>query len=144
MRSFLISFVLAAFFYSGTAKAAAPLNDELQNATTITNISAFCSADAAFNNLEATSSSITIPRQWPSIGKDVWFKFTATKYDVNISVAGLVNASTTNTLINPLVALYSFETTNNTLGEMVGTSFRSNNVTSLYKGALVIGQVYLI
>ncbi|RDC54485.1 PKD domain-containing protein [Pedobacter chinensis] len=138
--------LLFLFFYgiSYGANFAPPVNDELIDAINISNTSAFCSADAAYTNVEATTSTYRSPVGWATVGKDVWFKFTASKYDVNISVSGRVNASSTNTMINPLVALYTFEPGTTGISEMVGTSFTSNNVTSFYKGALTIGQVYYV
>jgi gliding motility-associated-like protein len=135
-----ITFVLILFALNTYAQA--PVNDLIADAISITNPEAFCSADAAFSNINAT---VTDP---PSIfwngsqGKDVWFKFTALKFDLSISVTGRINAASTNTMINPLVALYILN--GNTLGEIPGSSLTSNNVTSLYKGALTIGQVYYI
>jgi len=143
---FLLTLLLVLIFCSGIrANFAPPINDEITNAINIVNTTAFCSNDAAYNNIDATTSTMYgKPMSWAAIGKDVWFKFTASKYDVNISVSGQVNASSTNTMINPLVALYTFEPATTGISEMVGTSFTSNNVTSFYKGALTIGQVYYV
>ncbi|WP_322973917.1 PKD domain-containing protein [Pedobacter sandarakinus] len=127
------------------AKNVPPTNDELPDALNISNTTAFCTEDAAYSNIEATTSTFyNKPLAWNAIGKDVWFKFTATKYDVNISVTGQINTASTNSLVNPLVALYTIDPSNNGISEMIGTSFSSNNVTSLYKGALNLGQVYYI
>ncbi len=143
---FLPLFLLTLLFSFKTwAKSAPPINDEIANAIKITNTTAFCTDDAAYSNLEATqTNTYAKPMGWLATGKDVWFKFTASKYDVNISVTGQVNAASTNTLITPLVALYTFEPNTTGISEMIGTSFTSNNVTSLYKGALTIGQEYYI
>jgi gliding motility-associated-like protein len=122
--------------------AQAPVNDLIDDAITITNPEAFCSADAAFNNIGATVTDNPSLLWNGSNGKDVWFKFTATKFDISISVTGRINQASTNTMINPLVALYIRN--GNGLGEIPGSLLTSNNVTSLYKGALTIGQVYYI
>ncbi|SDC60898.1 PKD domain-containing protein [Pedobacter soli] len=139
LLTFLVSLNLSVF-----GKFAPPVNDELINAINITNTSAYCSGDAEFNNLEATSSNYNKALSWPAVGKDVWFKFTASKFDVNISVTGKINANDANTLVNPLVALYSFDATTGSISELPGTVATSNNVSSLYKGALSVGQVYYV
>lgn len=142
--SSLISFLLVLLSLSAFGKLTPPVNDELINAINITNTSAYCSGDAEFNNLEATPSNYNKGLNWPAIGKDVWFKFTASKFDVNISVSGKINASSTNTLIDPLLALYSYDATTGSISEQPGTQATSNNVISLYKGALTVGQVYYV
>ncbi|WP_316831244.1 PKD domain-containing protein [Pedobacter aquatilis] len=145
MRFLILLLLLLSANIKIWAKFAPPTNDELAGAIKITNTAAFCSNDAEYSNLEATQTlTYNKPLAWPATGKDVWFKFTASKYDVNISVTGQVNAASTNTLINPLVALYTFEPNTSGISEMIGTSFTSNNVTSLYKGALTLGQEYYI
>ncbi|WP_431294057.1 PKD domain-containing protein [Pedobacter sp. P26] len=144
MRYSLISFLLALLNLSAFGKFTPPINDELINAINITNTSAYCSGDAEFNNLEATPSSYNKALNWLAVGKDVWYKFTASKFDVNISVSGNIDANSTNTLIGPLLALYSYDPATNSIAEQPGTQATSNNVISLYKGALTVGQVYYI
>ncbi|WP_231491232.1 PKD domain-containing protein [Pedobacter sp. Leaf170] len=145
MRFLLLSLFMLLCSYQTWAKLAPPANDEIADAIKITNTSAFCTDDATYNNLEATqTTTYAKPMGWLATGKDVWFKFTASKYDVNISVTGKVNAASTNTMVAPLVALYTFEANSTSISEMIGTSFSSNNVTSLYKGSLTIGQEYYI
>jgi len=144
MRFSFVLLILLLTNLVASAKSAPPINDEIAGAINIANTSAFCSADAAFNNLEATASGFAKAINWPSVGKDVWFKFTATKHDVNISVSGQVNAASTNTLINPLVALYLQDPLTSSISEVPSSSTTSSNVTSLYKGGLVLGQIYFI
>jgi gliding motility-associated-like protein len=144
MRYSFISFLLVLLNLAAFGKFAPPLNDELINAINITNTSAYCSADAEFNNLEATASNYNKALNWPSVGKDVWYKFTASKFDVNISVSGKIDANSTNTLIGPLVALYSLDAATGSISEQPGSQATSNNVISLYKGALTVGQVYYV
>lgn len=145
MRLSLTLLLIAIFCAKLWANFAPPTNDELANAINISNTTAFCSAEGAYSNTDATSSSMyNKPTSWIETGKDVWFKFTATKYDVNISVSGQVNATSTNTLVNPLVALYTFETGATGISELIGSSTTSSNVTSFYKGALIPGQIYYV
>jgi len=142
--SSLFFFLLVLLSLSAFGKFTPPVNDELINAINITNTSAYCSGDAEFNNLEATPSNYNKGLNWPAVGKDVWFKFTASKFDVNVSVSGKINANSTNTLINPLVALYAFDAATGSISELSGTLATSNNVNSLYKGALTVGQIYYV
>lgn len=144
MRYSSISFLLVLLNLSVFGRFAPPINDELINAINITNTSAYCSGDAEFNNLEATSSTYNKAINWQAVGKDVWFKFTASKFDVNISVSGKIDANNTNTLIDPLVALYSFDAATGFITEQPGSQATSNNVISLYKGALTVGQIYYV
>lgn len=122
-----------------------PTNDEITGAINISNTDAFCSDDAKYSNIEATTSPQGTPLNWGgTIGKDVWFKFTATKFDVSITVNGKDNPSSTNTLLSPLVALYSFDPATGFISELSATMLSSSNVTSLNKGGLTPGLVYYI
>ena len=141
----VIAFLLILFTLNVSANKAQPINDEKENAINITNLDGFCSADQAYSNIEATSSLYGASGNWNgTIGKDVWFKFTALKFDVAITASGRVNATSPNTLINPLVALYTVDPTSNNFIELPSNMLSSNNVTSLNKGGLTIGQVYYI
>jgi gliding motility-associated-like protein len=131
-------------FVTLRAAAQAPANDLIDNAITITHPEAYCSADAAYTNVNATSVDGPSTIWKNQVGKDVWYKFTATKFDVSITVTGKVNAASTNTMLSPLIALYTRDETTRTIGELPGGLETSNNVSSFYKGALVIGQVYYI
>lgn len=145
MRFLFIFVILNTFYTNVRANIATPSNDEIAGAINLANTTAFCTSDAFYDNFEATTTSTYgKPMGWPATGKDVWFKFTATKYDVNVSITGKVDPNNSNTMIDPLVALYTFETNTTGIIEMIGSSFSSNNVTSLYKGALTLGQVYYI
>ena len=122
-----------------------PVNDELVNAINLSNTDGFCSADQAYNNLEATASPNGTPTNWNgTVGRDVWFKFTALKFDVAITASGRVNAASPNTLVNPLISLYTVDPVTGNFGEVSNTMLSSNNVTSVSKGGLIIGQVYYI
>lgn len=143
MRLLTFLFILIALNVS--AHKDPPINDERTDAINISNTDAFCSLDRAYNNFEATSSPNGSPNNWNgTVGKDVWFKFTALKFDVAITASGKVNAASPNTLVNPLVALYTIDPITGNLGEMFSTMLSSSNVTTLNKGGLTIGQVYYI
>ncbi|MDB5125512.1 MAG: type sorting protein, partial [Mucilaginibacter sp.] len=83
----------------------------------------YCSADQQYNNA--------------NVAKSAWFQFTTTGFDVNITVSG---AGAAGTLTAPQIRLFS------DCGgtELVGSSVSSNNITSLYKGGLIIGNTYYI
>jgi gliding motility-associated-like protein len=137
-----LKLLLLAVFFSGFSivlKAQAPVNDDCSGAITLSTISNFCSANAAYTNVNATAGGLAASQAWPSAGKDVWFKFTAIAFDVNISVTG--NGS--GTLNAPLVALYSTPDCSN-FTELIGSASNGATLTSLYKGGLTIGQTYYI
>ena len=122
-----------------------PVNDELVNAINLTNTDGFCSADQAYNNIEATASPNGTPANWNgTVGRDVWFKFTALKFDVAITASGRVNAASPNTLVNPLVSLYTVDPVSGNFNEVFNTMLSTNNVSSVNKGGLIVGQVYYI
>lgn len=118
-----------------------PINDDIQKATPIFELKNFCTDLGRYNNNEATASGYKKGRFWNSEGKDVWFKFTAIATDVNINVVGK-NSKNTNTLINPLVALYEYN--NNILIEQIGSMSTNDNLTTNYKGGLEIGNIYYV
>ncbi|MFA6276393.1 MAG: PKD domain-containing protein [Pedobacter sp.] len=136
--------LLLFFIISINASAQMPVNDNIANAINIANPNSFCTDDAFYNNINATVVNGSAASWGGNIGKDVWFKFTATKFDVNINIGGRTNGASLNTMLNPLVALYIFDQATNFFTEIPGTMLSSNNVTSLYKGALTIGQIYYI
>lgn len=133
--------LLSVFFLGFTAvlKAQAPANDDCSGAITLSSVTNFCSDNAAYTNVNATPGGLAASQGWPSAGNDVWFKFTAIAFDVNISVTGNGNG----TLNSPLVALYTTTDCSN-FNEMIGSVSNGAAVTTLYKGGLTIGQTYYI
>ncbi|MDQ8051447.1 MAG: gliding motility-associated C-terminal domain-containing protein [Pedobacter sp.] len=123
------------------ANAQAPANDNIQDPRNLTNVIGYCSADAEFSNVNATSSGYAKGTFWTTAGNDVWFKFTAINTDVNISVTGL-SAGSASTLTNPTIAIYTYN--NNVLIEQIGSMVSGNNLTTAYKGGLTIGDEYYI
>jgi len=92
-------------------------------ATPLPVTTAYCSSAAAGSNVNESRAS--------------WFTFVASAYDVNITVSG---AGSGGTLTAPVIQLYS-----DCAGtELVGTGVSENNVTTLYKGGLVIGASYYL
>jgi len=132
--------LLALFFlFAASAKAQAPANDNCSGAITLTTVSNFCSANAAYTNVNATASGLVQSQFWPLAGNDVWFKFTAIAFDVNVSVTG--NGS--GTLNSPLVALYTTQDCSS-FSEIIGSISNGTSVSTLYKGGLTIGQTYYV
>lgn len=120
-------------------KAQIPVNDDCSGAVTLNNVTNFCSDNASYTNVNATASGLPASQFWfPTTagGNDVWFKFTAVAFDVNISVTG-------NTLRSPLIALYTATDCAN-FSEQIGSDVNGTSLTTLYKGALTIGQTYYI
>lgn len=136
---FLITFSMAVL-------AQAPVNDSIQNAIVLTQTSNFCSKDAQYTNVNATLVNAGLPAGWNNQGLDVWFAFTATHSDVNITVTGASTGggSTGGTLRNPLLALYLADATFTSDTDVVATQLKGASVTSLYKGGLTIGKTYYI
>lgn len=109
--------------------AAQQVNDDCAQATVIQNVSNYCSADREFSTSDTKDG-------------DVWFQFTARAFDVNISVSGNLDGSGMmgGTMQVPAVDLYS----GCTGPQIVTSKVSSDNVTSLYKGGLIIGTIYYI
>lgn len=120
-------------------------NDECSTASVLSNIRNYCSADAQFTTVNATESGLPAPSNWPAVGKDIWLKFTAVAYDINITVSGNVTGggSTGGTLQSPLVALYSTPDCQN-FSTLIGNMSSTNNAATFYKGGLTIGGEYYI
>ncbi|MES2446055.1 MAG: PKD domain-containing protein [Bacteroidota bacterium] len=143
MRLLTLFFLLVVF--KANAHKAAPTNDELINAINISATDGTCSTDQAYGNIEATTSTTGVPLNWNgAIGKDVWFKFTATKFDVAITVNGRVDGASLNTMLNPLVSIYTNDPLLGGFVELSNVMVSSSNVTSINKGGLTVGQVYYI
>ena len=123
----IVSVIILLFFYQ--LCLAQPSNDNCEQATVILNVSNYCSADKEFSTENA-------------LGGDVWFQFTARAFDVNVSVSGNTDGTGNmgGTLQNPEVELYLECNT----AQIVTSQVSSDNVTSLYKGGLIIGKIYYI
>ena len=111
------------------ALAQVPVNDNPYGAVVLSNVSSYCSAAGAYNNVGATS-------HYTDGFKDVFFKFTATAYDVSITVT----ANGNNGLSNPGIELFEADST----AQLVGSLSTGATVSTLYKGGLTIGNTYYI
>ena len=142
--------LLLLLFTSISTVYAQPANDSYDKAIPLTDPSK-CSAEAAYSTINALDEGAfgTAP-QWPvnETGKDVWFKFTASAYDVNITVTGnsTGGGTTGGTLQNPLIALYTIDVqgTNIPSSAQVGSLSAGTSISTYYKGALIVGKVYYI
>ncbi|MDO3628858.1 gliding motility-associated C-terminal domain-containing protein [Mucilaginibacter sp. BT774] len=105
------------------AAVAQTVVEDCKLAQTLTQTVGYCSADGAYNN--------------QNVHKSLWFQFTSTAQDVDINVSG---AGSGGTLQSPEIKLYS----DCSGTELVGTSLSGNNISSLYKGGLIIGNTYYI
>jgi len=148
LRYISLFFIL---FISVFTAFAQPGNDSYENAILLAEPTK-CSADAAYSNINATDEGIfgTAP-QWPvgQTGRDVWFRFTASAYDLNVTVTGASTGggTTGGTLQNPLIGLYTIETLSNTISSssQVGSlATTGTGISTYYKGGLVVGKVYYI
>jgi gliding motility-associated-like protein len=146
MRFFYIKYALYfALILRGVTAVAQPLNDNCATATQIANPRNYCSNNAAFTNVGATSVFIASSTSCMSPnGADVWFSFLALATDVRVTVQGATASAPTGTLRRPEVAFYS-GTDCATLGETAcQADTRSLNVVELYKGGLTPGERYFI
>jgi len=121
MRRLFLFFTF--FLFVQVSKGQTPVVKACQFAPEVSQTVNYCSADGAFNN----------NNQY----KYAWFRFTATAFDVTITASG---DGAGGTLASPTVSLFS----DCSGTELVGSSFSANNITSLYKGGLVIGTTYYI
>ncbi len=129
------------FLFAASVKAQVPANDNCSGAIVLTDVTDFCSGNAAYTSVNATASGLSASQSWIAAGNDVWFKFIATAFDVNISVTG--NANGGGTLSYPLVALYTTPDCAS-FSEMIGSNTSTTTLGTLYKGGLTIGQTYYI
>ncbi len=121
--------------------SAVPVNDNIGEARALNSVIGYCSGEAEFSNIEATPSGYRKAKFWNSEGNDVWFKFEAVRTDVTIVLTGKKQGNQ-NTLLSPLVAIYTYDGT--TLTEMIGSMTMVENSTNAYKGGLSIGKTYYI
>jgi gliding motility-associated-like protein len=126
---------------------AQPSNDECHNAILLPVSNSWCSSVAAYTNVGATASNFPTSPCFNNNNADVWFSFVSVGTDLNVTINGNQTPTPGGTLLNPQVALYSgtCTSTGGTLSHLqCRNASGSNNIVNLYKGALVIGQTYLL
>lgn len=141
VRSPLLALVTI-FVFCNNCFGAPPDNDQITGAKVLNSLTGYCSDDATYANTEATASGYRKGSFWLSEGKDIWYKFTAQRTDINISVTGKTSSTSLNTLIAPLIAIYTYDGI--VLTEMIGSMVTANNLTTAYKGGLNVGTEYYI
>lgn len=137
LSKFLIVGFVAMFIATIQVKAQ---GDDCNSAVTLPNLTKYCSNPKQFTNSTATVGTYGVPSCWTAT-YDVWFKFTAIGTDVQLSV---VSGGANGTMKVPNVVIYG-GTCAGTINELAcakGTN--GTDVTSLYKGGLSVGTVYLI
>jgi gliding motility-associated-like protein len=139
----LTRILLSLFFFAFIVKvqAQSPVNDEVKTASSLKNVTVYCSGDTAFTSANATASGYKKGSFWSSEGKDVWFSFTAIGTDITATVTGQATGNS-NTLLTPLIAFYTYK--DNILTEQIGSMAAEGNLTTAYKGGLMIGEIYYI
>jgi gliding motility-associated-like protein len=117
-------------------------NATCDNATTLTDVSNFCSAQKAYTNVGVTPSTFGLPSCWTNTNatQDIWFKFTAVGTDVNVTVSG--GKGVDGTIKKPNLALM-MDCTGSSINE-VRCANGTRDTTSLYNGGLTPGKVYYI
>jgi gliding motility-associated-like protein len=114
--------------------------DDCSSAVNLPNLTKYCSNPKQFTNVTSTVGTYGVASCWPGTATyDVWFKFTAIGTDVQLSAAG---GGTNGTIKMPSIALYG-GSCSGTINELACTKATSD-VTSLYKGGLIPGTVYLV
>lgn len=140
IQLFYLSFTLLLTF--ACAASAQVANDSCSTAIELSSVISFCSNDAEFSNINAQNDpGLPPPANWPSSGKDIWYKFTATKLDVSMTISGA--SSGLGTLQLPLIALYKVQDCK-LFTDINGSIVKENDVITYYKGGLTIGQQYYI
>ena len=117
--------------------------NECSSAVNLTNLTNYCSAEKQFTNVGSTPAlnGLGIPTCFNNGATyDVWFTFKAIGTDVQLSVAG---GGANGSILRPNIALYS-GTCNGTVFELACSPGNTTNTSSLYKGSLTVGTVYLI
>lgn len=107
--------------------AQVPPNDECTTASILDNVVNFCSNNKEFTTVNA-------------VNNDIWFKFVPLKGpDISITVIGNETGSTSpgGTLLIPKIELYT-----DCSRPLVSAAESDNNVTTIYKGGLIIGNTY--
>lgn len=145
IRLFLLFLCFGALPLTFPSLFAQPVNNECQDAILLTDLDDWCSANAAFTNVDADLSGFGPASCFSNTASgDVWFRFVATATDVVIVVEGATDVAPGGTMRSPEIALY-IGNCNGTINEQrCDIDVMGNNIIDLYKGGLSIGETYLI
>lgn len=136
---FTLVFVI--LFCSVVTLSAQPSNDNCENPIPILNIAGSCTNPFKGTNVGATVSSYSKASCFATNANDVWYSFTAIGTDVTVTILG---GSSGGALRQPEVALYRGTCATSISELRCATDTRGNNIVELYRGALTIGETYLI
>ena len=118
--------------------------DACDDALFLPNANLYCSDDAQYSNIGAPLSDHIAANCWANTTNDVWFSFTATDPQLEVTVFG--QGFGTNTLTNPQIAVYS-----GVCGAGLGTTTEGCAISQvgshqslLNIGGLIVGNDYFI
>jgi len=111
--------------------------DDCTNAILISDVTNFCSENAAYSNTSATLSANVNPTCFTQSNQDVWFKFVAVATNVNIDIYGDINER--GTLQQPQIAFYKGNCTTNLEFECISST---NNFATINADGLLVGETY--
>jgi gliding motility-associated-like protein len=146
MRSFYLKIaVFSILILRGVVLIAQPANDGCETAISIANPRQYCSRDAEFTNVGATTSTVaSISNCISANGADVWFSFRALATDVRIIIQGATAEGAKGTMRRPEAAIYA-ATDCSDLSEIACLADAAGrNIIEVYKGGLIVGERYYI
>ena len=132
---------------TATAVMGQPSNDECATAIILPKTERYCSQNEEFTIEDATPSGFGAPSCWLNGQRshDVWFKFTALKTAVRVTVKGRNMISNfSGTLNEPELALYSGNCSGTINQIQCGTDLKGDNVLEIVRSQLVVGEEYII
>jgi gliding motility-associated-like protein len=137
-----ITLLPSLIFICGIIFSSYAQNTTCDNATSLTDVSNFCSAQKAYTNVGVTPSTFGLPSCWTNTNakQDIWFKFTAVGTDVDVTICG--GNGVDGTIKKPDIALM-MDCTGSTITE-VRCANGVRDTTKLYSGGLTPGKVYYI
>ncbi len=144
MNYFPVLLISLFSFFLSTNVFAQPANNDCASAIALVDVADWCSAYEAYTSEAATASGFGAANCFSNVGKDVWFQFIATAADVTITIRGDDTAAPGGTLKSPEVALYTGDCAATLTEEKCAVFPPGQNVVSLHKGGLQLGQTYLI
>ena len=139
-----IHIIALLFTLLGLRLSAQDFSDLCLGAIVLDDVDSWCSSNGAFNNFGATESvDEALPTCWPSIGADVWFRFTAVGNSVSVGVVGQTTAAPGGSLDFPQLAIY--EGFCGSLTQLACSSDAINaNIVELQIQNLIPGQEYFL
>ncbi len=125
---------------------AQPMNNDCNNAIVLNNVQNFCSTFGQYTTTGATDINGFPSATCMAAGvSDVWFSFTATATDVDITIIGNTAGGTSGgTMAGQEAVLYSGTCALGITEEECVADLTISGIISLYKGGLTPGQTYLI